>query len=176
MAARKERHRPHVKLRSISPNQSARVGNGPVLIVVHATAGHNRPGITDLENLASWFKNPASQVSSHTATDNEGNSARFVVDGKKAWHCAAYNSLSLGIEQVLPGDGSEVTEAMYQETARWIALWSKDHGIPIRKGRVNSRCVVLCSGVVRHSDLGTLGGKHDDPGPYNLHHCLELAR
>lgn len=170
------RHKPHVVVRSISPNQSSRGGRRPTIIVVHATAGHNRPGIADLQALGSWFGSTASAVSSHVATDNEGNSARFVDDDRKAWHCAAYNGISLGIEQVLPGDGTEITERLYQETSRWLARWSHLHAIPLRKGRVSSDGRVLETGVLRHSDLGVLGGNHNDPGPFNLHHCLELAR
>lgn len=170
------RHKPHVVVRRISPNQSSRSGRRPVLMVVHATAGHNRRGVGDLEALGEWFSRQSSAVSSHVATDNEGHSARFVNDDRKAWHCAAYNGISLGIEQVLPGDGSEVTEALYEETARWLARWSHLHAIPLRKGRVSRDGRVLETGVVRHSDLGVLGGNHSDPGPFDLHHCLELAR
>ena len=156
-----------------SPNHSSRGGVKPTLIVVHATAGHNRPGVIDLKGLGAWFQK--APVSSHAATDNEGNSARFVPDDLKAWHCAGYNRMSLGIEQILPGNGTEVTEVMYRETARWIARWSRLHGIPIKKGRVRNG-YVQAPGVVRHSDLGALGGGHADPGIYDLHHVLYLAR
>lgn len=171
-----ERYRPHVEVRIPSPNYSARQGGAfPTLIVVHATAGHNRPGVVDLQGLGSYFAQPAVKVSSHVATDNEGNSGRFVPDKYKAWHVAAYNSLSLGIEQVIPGDGTEVTEDLYRETARWIAYWHHQHGIPIRQGAVEGLHVTR-SGVVRHSELGVLGGNHSDPGQYDEHHVLALAR
>jgi hypothetical protein len=114
-------------------------------------------------------------VSSHAACDNEGNSARFVNDADKAWHVAAYNRLALGLEQVAPGDGSEITEAMYKEAGRWTAFWSHYHGIPIREARVSGLYVVR-TGVIRHSQLGSLGGGHSDPGPYDMHHMLDFAR
>lgn len=174
------RTRPHVDVTRWSPNHSSRPGTRPVLIVVHATAGHNRPGVVDLAGLGQWFAVGSIQagnpVSSHVATDNEAHSARFVVDGEKAWHCAYYNRPSLGIEQVLPGDGSEVTRQMLRETARWIALWSNMHHIPIRKGAVTGGGAITRSGVIRHSELGPLGGNHRDPGPFDLHGCLSLAR
>lgn len=171
-----QRYYPHVRVRRISPNQSSRNGQDIKLIVIHATAGHNRPGVSDLRNLGDWFANPASQVSSHVATDNEGNSARYVIDRRKAWHCAAYNGVSLGIEQVIPGDGTEITRDLYRETARWIAYWSKQHGIPIRQGRT-AFGRVLRSGVVTHKSLGAPGGNHNDPGPgYDLGDLLKLAR
>lgn len=173
MATRKH---PHVNVRRMSPNKSSRSGVRPTLIIIHATAGHNRPGVSDLENLGGWFASPSSQVSSHVATDNEGHSARFVNDGDKAWHCAAYNRMSLGIEQVMPGDGTEITRDMYRETGRWVAMWAKKYGIPIRLGAVRDGAVTR-TGVLRHSDLGSLGGNHGDPGRgYDMHAMLSLAK
>lgn len=169
------RYSPHVNVTRWSPNASSRGGAHPTLIVIHVTAGHNRPGITDLQGLAGWFANPASQVSSHVATDNEGLSARFVRDSEKAWHCAAYNRAALGIEQVAPGTGAEITRDMYRETARWTARWSQTYGIPIRKAVVSDG-IVSRAGVTRHSDLGALGGGHSDPGPYDMDAMLALAR
>jgi hypothetical protein len=175
----RERLRPRVDVAHWSPNYSSRGGARPTLIVVHATAGHNRPGVLDLQGLGSWFSNPsvppADRVSAHVATDNEGHSARYVADASKAWHCAGYNRVALGVEQVIPGDGHELTEDLYRETARWIALWSHLHHIPIREGAVNGPYVTR-AGVLRHSQLGVIGGGHSDPGPYDEHHLLELAR
>lgn len=170
-----QRLRPHVEVTHWSPNRSSRGGARPTLIVVHATAGHNRPGVVDLGGLGGWFGTPASEVSSHVATDNEGRSARFVADADKAWHCAGYNRVALGIEQVIPGDGTEITDDLYRETARWIALWSHLHAIPIHQGDVQGPLVTR-SGVLRHSQLGVIGGGHADPGPYDEHHLLSLAR
>lgn len=169
------RYQPHVDVTRWSPNYSSRSGARPTLIVIHVTAGHNRPGIGDLQGLGAWFATKASQVSSHVATDNEGNSARFVHDSDKAWHVAAYNRMSLGLEQVAPGDGTEITRDMYRETARWVARWSKMYGIPIRKAVVSDGSVVK-AGVIRHSELGSLGGGHSDPGEYDMHAMLSLAR
>jgi N-acetyl-anhydromuramyl-L-alanine amidase AmpD len=170
-----ERAFPHVNVRRASPNCSSRAGARPTLIVIHVTAGHNRPGIADLAGLGGWFASHAAQVSSHVATDNEGLSARFVNDALKAWHVAAYNRMSLGIEQVAPGTGAEITDAMLRETARWVATWSRNHDIPIREAAVSGGRVVR-AGVIRHSQLGTLGGGHSDPGPYDMHRMLNYAR
>jgi hypothetical protein len=170
------RIRPHLVVDHPSPNLSTRGGAHPTLIVIHATAGHNRPGISDLTNLGGWFGQRSSEVSAHVGVDNEAHSARYVSDFDKAWHCAAYNRLALGIEQVMPGDGSEITRDMYRETARWVALWSKAHNIPIHKASVRDGAV-LRAGVIRHSELGALGGNHGDPGRgYDMHAMLSLAR
>lgn len=167
---------PHVDVVHWSPNFSSRGGATPTLTVIHATAGHNRPGLSDLVGLGDWFGRTASQVSSHVATDNEGHSARYVRDSEKAWHVAAYNRMALGIEQVAPGDGTEITRAMLEETARWVARWNLLHGIPISKARVTPTGVILRAGVIRHSELGALGGNHGDPGRYDMAEMLSLAR
>lgn len=160
----------------MSPNFSSRGGAHPTLIVIHATISPNRLGLSDLESIGHWFQTRASQVSSHVCTDNEGNSAIYVNSVDKAWHCAAYNRMSLGIEQILPDiSGREVTKALYEETARWVARWSKMYQIPIQIGSVHDGFVTR-PGVLRHSDLGTLGGNHDDPGKYDMNAMLKLAR
>lgn len=167
---------PHVVVRRNVRNQSSRNGVKPKLIVVHATESSNRPGSSDLAAIGEWFDNPASQASSHVCTDADGNSARYVLDDKKAWHCAGFNSVSLGIEQVGRAAQDSWTRDELRETARWIARWSKRHGIPIRKGEVRGGQVTK-SGVLRHSELGVVGGGHSDPGGgYPLHAVLNLAR
>ena len=166
---------PRVKVRIPTSNKSSREGASPTLIVLHATVSHNRKGLSDLQAIGHYFQGPV-DASSHVCVDNEAYSARYVGDGEKAWHCAAYNRMSLGIEQILPADGTEITNAMYRETARWIAYWSKKHGIPIRPAVVSGGRV-LRSGVIFHSQLGSLGGGHSDPGRnYSMNKVLNAAR
>lgn len=171
-----DRLKPHVDVRRLSPNKSYRSLAAVKLIVVHSTEGGNVKGLADLVNLGGWFANPSAQVSSHVATDAEGHSARYVRDADKAWHCAAFNGVSLGIEQVGRASQSSWPDAQERETARWIAYWSKLHGIPVQKGAVSGGRVVK-AGVVRHSDLGAAGGNHNDPGRgYDLADVLAYAR
>lgn len=170
------RYSPHVEVRQLSPNKSSRQGAHPTLIVIHATVSHNTRGLGDLRAIGDFFSQPTCEASAHVCTDNEGNSARFVLDRDKAWHCAAYNRMSLGIEQILPADGSEITRDLYRETARWCARWSKAYHIPLRVGAVSGGRVTR-AGVVFHSMLGELGGGHTDPGRnYNMNDMLNLAR
>ena len=171
-----ERSLPTVRVRRSTPNQSTRNGVRPQLIVLHSTEGQNVKGLGDLVGLGGWFANPKAQVSAHVATDAEGNSARYVGDDAKAWHCARYNSLSLGIEQVGRAAQTDWDPEQQRETARWIAYWSRKHGIPIQKGEVANGSVSR-PGVLRHSELGALGGGHSDPGDhYPLREVLEFAR
>lgn len=164
-----------------SPNCSTRHGASIELIVLHDTEGANLPGIRDLQGLGHLFDNPSvpppDRVSAHVGNDADGNSARFVPDSLKAWHCSFYNAVSLGIEQI--GFASQLgwPEPQLQETARWIAYWNLHHKVPIRAGRVTVDGRVAIKGVLRHSDLGNLGGGHHDPGAhYPFADVLALAR
>lgn len=170
------RYSPNVDVKMMSPCKSSREGAHPTLIVIHATVSHNRKGLSDLRSIGEFFSHFSTQASSHVCTDNEGNSAVYVNSADKAWHCAAFNRLSLGIEQILPGtSGAEETTALYQETARWVARWSKMYHIPIQMGAVNGLSVAR-AGVIRHSSLGALGGGHTDPGVYDMNAMMKLAQ
>ena len=146
-------------------NQSGRNGAKPSLIVIHTTEGHERPGVSDLYGLASWFNNPASQASSHVGNDAEGNEVRMVPDSRKAWTQAMMNPVSLSAELI--GFARETRKEWLAQpkqlevTAQRIATWSKAHNIPIRRGSVSSGGSVRMSGVVSHDELP---GTHTDPG------------
>lgn len=150
-------------------NQSSRNGVKPRIIVLHTTEGHNRPGLSDLHGLVSFFDNPSSQVSSHVANDADGNDARIVPDERKAFTQAAFNSVALSIEQIGSASQTNFPEAQLRNTARWIAHWSKKFGIPITHSTSH--------GVCQHRDLGSAGGGHHDCGPhYPLTRVLAMAR
>jgi N-acetyl-anhydromuramyl-L-alanine amidase AmpD len=172
-----ERTLPHVAVRRMVCNHSRRVaGARPQIIVLHSTEGTNLVGLADLQGLGAFFDDAKNEVSSHVATDAEGNSARFVADEDKAWHCAKYNSAALGIEQVGRAAQTEWDAEQQAETARWLAFWSRLHGIPLHKGAVSGG-VVTKPGVIRHSELGSLGGGHADPGShYPMERVMDLAR
>lgn len=166
---------PKVVVRRSVRNQSARTGV-PQLIVIHSTESDNRPGSGDLAAIGAWFDNAAAQASSHVCVDADGTSARFVSDERKAWHCAGYNSVSLGVEQIGRASQQSWTRDEIRETARWVAYWSRQHHIPIRRGQVAGGRVIR-SGVVTHADLGMAGGGHHDPGGgYPLQGLLNLAK
>lgn len=150
-------------------NQSSRNGVKPKLIVVHSTEGWNIAGLKDLIGLGNWFDNPAAQASSHVANDAEGNDARYVRDERKAWTCAAYNSLSLNLEMVGKAAQGAWPDKQIQNTAEWMAYWSVKYGIPLTFSTSH--------GVCRHSDLGAAGGGHHDPGKgFPLEECIQRAR
>jgi len=146
------------------------------MIVIHDTESLNRAGSSDLASIGSLFARSSVQASAHVCTDADGNSGRYVPDERKAWHCAAYNSASLGIEQIGRAAQTSWPEAEIKETARWVARWSKKYKIPIRKARVAGG-VVLFKGVTTHRALGSAGGGHWDPGyHYPMKRMLAYAR
>jgi hypothetical protein len=171
----RERIHPNVVLHDASPNRYHPRGARPSLIVIHDTESHNRPGVSDLRSIGELFANPSFDASAHVCTDADGQSARFVDDGDAAWSCVSYNRPSLNVEQIGFATGGEYTSHEIHETARWVARWSRRHGIPIRRGRT-AFGRVLRSGVVSHSSLGAAGGGHSDPGRYPMKRLLELAK
>lgn len=170
------RYHPHVVYRQLSPNQSSRGGARIAIITLHSTQGSNVAGTADLRGCAGFLCRPATEASSHVITDADGHSARLVADHRKAWTQAAYNPVSLSIEQVGYAEATHWARDEIRETARWIARWSKMYAIPIRVGAVAGGLVTR-PGVVTHKMLGLLGGGHVDPGDaYPLDACLKLAR
>lgn len=172
-----ERAHPDVKVRRSVRNWSSRNRARIGLIVLHDTEGANIRGIRDLQGLAGWFDNASSQASSHVGVDGEGQSSRMVDDGHKAWHCAYWNSPSLGIEQIGFATQRAWPDKQLRETARWIATWSRHHDVPIRRAAVTRDGRLTRTGVITHNALGNLGGGHHDPGThYPLTKVLEYAR
>jgi len=170
--------RPYEVFQRSVVNQSARNGI-PLLIVIHCTEGQNiLNSINDLRNLGDWFDNPAAQCSAHVGVDAEGHSAMYVRDSRKAWHVAEFNSSALGIEMIGRAAQTFWPDKQMRKSAKYVAYWSKRYGYPVRKAKVNTRSgAILRSGVIRHSELGTLGGNHNDPGTsFKMTRLLWLAR
>lgn len=169
--------RPYERIIRSVVNQSSR--NGPVLLMVaHCTEGQNLPGVSDLANLGDWFDNPGAQCSAHVGVDAEGYSAQYVPDARKAWHCAGFNSNALGVEMVGRASQKFWPDKQLRKTARYYAYWSKKFSIPVRKAKVNPTSgAILRSGIIRHSELGVVGGNHNDPGPaFPMRRLLILTR
>lgn len=170
-----ERIYPNVVLREWSPNRYSPRGAEYKLIVIHSTESFNREGVSDLRAIGDLFANPERDAAAQVCTDAEGQSARYVHDTDAAWACVGYNRVSLNCEQIGHASQSNWPEKQVKETARWVALWSNIHGIPIQRGRTAAG-VVLRKGIVTHQSLGATGGGHSDPGPhYPMNHLLDLA-
>lgn len=173
---RRPRVKPKVVVRTPSPNCYQGGMATPLLMVLHSTEGQNElESIQDLEGLGGFFASSSTEAASHVAVDSDGWSARFVGDEDAAWHCAGFNRVALGIEEVGFAAGTW-NKRERREAARWLAQWSHEHGIPLRRGRVSGSTVVR-SGVITHRELGSVGGGHVDPGPhYNVESVIRWAK
>jgi hypothetical protein len=135
-----------------SPNYSSRSrGSSIDLIVVHDTEG-------GYEGACAWFANSHSQVSAHVVLKEDGSEATQMVPySKKAWHCAAFNSRSIGLEMAgFAKKGYGPNE--WAVAARIVAFFLHQHKLPAVWSRTGED-----RGFCRHYDLGVAGGGHRDP-------------
>lgn len=135
-----------------SPNYSERArGTTLDLIVVHDTEG-------GYGSAVSWFANRHSQVSAHIVLKEDGTQATQMVPySLKAWHCAAFNSRSIGLEM------AGFAKAGYGEhewavAARIVGFLLHRFKIPAQWSHGGEG-----PGFCRHYDLGAQGGNHTDP-------------
>ena len=141
-----------VLLQRTSPNKSSRNKSETWLVVVHSTEGAY-PG------ACSWLCNPKAQASAHLVLREDGLQATQLVPlAEKAWHVAAYNEFSIGLE--CAGFAGKLPDAQLRVAARIVAGLLKSHGLPARYVGGN----VSKPGFTFHQDLGAAGGGHHDPG------------
>lgn len=135
-----------------SPNRSSRHGAKVTLIVVHSTEGA-------YSGAVSWLCKAQSQASAHIVVKEDGREAtQLVLLSEKAWHVAAYNSFSVGIE--CAGHSGKLPDAQLRVVARIVAYLLHRYGLPARYVGGN----VAKSGWTLHQALGVNGGGHHDPG------------
>jgi N-acetylmuramoyl-L-alanine amidase len=132
------------------------------LLVVHTAEGSRT-----IESLGSYFASSSSEVSSHTGADDKPNTVgEFVRRPDKAWTQGNANPVAVSIE--LCGFAAWTSEwdqhpDMLANCAAWLAEESAALGVPLVKlspadAQGGGR------GVCSHSDLGSWGGGHSDPG------------
>jgi hypothetical protein len=137
-----------------SPNQSSRHGARIDLIVWHETAG-------PYAGAVSWLRDPASRASAHLVVREDGRAVTQLVPlAAKAWHAEAFNAYSVGVEHANTTAKGYATDAQLHESARIFAWLAWHLRIPARWARGG-----VGRGVVRHSELGALGGGHTSCGP-----------
>lgn len=137
-----------------SPNQSSRHGERVRLLVWHETAG-------PYEGSVAWLCDPRAQASAHIVIREDGGEATQLVElAAKAWHAAAYNPVSVGVEHANVTAKGYATEQQLRVSARVFGWLCLHLGIPPRFARGG-----MGRGVCRHLDLGELGGGHSQCGP-----------
>lgn len=141
-------------IQKATPNQSSRHGTNIDLIVWHETAG-------SYIGAVSWLCNPAADASAHLVVREDGLEATQLVHiADKAWHAAAFNSRSIGVEHANVTSKGYATDYQLRVSARIFGFLCLRNGIPPRFARGGQG-----SGVCRHSDLGSMGGGHTSCGP-----------
>ena len=146
-----------------SPNYSSRNGSPIRRIVWHATAGAYAPSVA-------WLRNPAAQASAHLVIREDGGEVSQLVRlADKAWHAAADNPDSIGVEHASLGRGF-AGPCQMQESARVFGWLCHHYGIPPLDATHRP------TGIVRHRSLGAAGGGHSDgPDDVTWLHFLTLV-
>lgn len=148
-----------------SPNYGSRGNNRVRLIVIHTAEGS-----TSIESLGSYFANRSSGVSSHVGIDDKANViGEYVNRNNSAWTQANANPVSVaaelcGFARWSTNEWRNNHRNMLNNCAAWIKEEASRYGIPIVK-LTPQQAQSNKSGVCAHSDLGTWGGNHSDPGP-----------
>jgi hypothetical protein len=123
------------------------------LLVWHETAGSYAGSVA-------WLENPAAQASAHLVIREDGGECTQLVPlAEKAWHAAAYNARSVGVEHAnttAKGYTSAVQLAVSARIFGWLRLRL---GVPPRWARAG-----VGPGICRHLDLGLAGGGHFNCG------------
>lgn len=149
-----------------SPNQSGRDGTPITHLVWHSTIGHYAGAIASLCD-------PATRDSAHAVLREDGGELTQLVHlAMKAWHAYPYwNLRSVGIEHASL-TRTFATHAQLERSARIFGWLCKHLAIPPVHGVDKPR------GIVRHRDLGVVGGDHfDGPDDYTWHDVyLPLVR
>lgn len=137
-----------------SPNHSSRHGARVDLIVWHETAGAYAGSV-------SWLCMPEAQASAHLVIREDGLQATQLVPlDLKAWHAAAYNPRSVGVEHANTTAKGYATDEQLRVSARVFGWLCLHLAIPPRWARGGHG-----PGVCMHRELGTLGGGHLQCGP-----------
>jgi N-acetyl-anhydromuramyl-L-alanine amidase AmpD len=138
-----------------SPNQSARTREIRT-VVLHDTEGA-------YEGAVSWLCDPRAEASAHLVLREDGLAATQLVPwSHKAWHCAAYNDQSIGLE--MAGQAKRgFSNAQLAHAARIVAYFLHRYNLPGRYVKPDSHGI-LGPGWTLHQDLGVPGGGHHDPG------------
>jgi len=126
------------------------------LVVVHDPEGN-------YEGTVAFIGRRTAQVSYHVLGDFEFKRVtQFVPWGEKAWSCAAFNSYSDNIS-IAGFKGNSWSYAALNRLARAVAFRLNKRGLP---ATFISAPVAFPppKGFTFHSELGSKGGGHTDPG------------
>ncbi|MEU8386073.1 peptidoglycan recognition family protein, partial [Streptosporangium sp. NPDC048865] len=130
-------------------------------------------GETSYDAMIRLVKNPAYLSWHFTLRSADGHIAQHLRARDIGWHAGNWyvNSRSIGLEHegYLAKGGAWFTEAMYRASARLVRHLAAKYDIPL------DRAHILGHDNVPGTTPETVGGMHDDPGPYwDWAHYFEL--
>ena len=174
---RRRARKPRVNVNVTSHMRDA--GSHPKdLIVLHETVSHDHAGLSDITAISKYLGRQGYGI--HLIVDREGHSGYSNRETGLYFHCAGGNTnrRSIGIELVSFIPGITKTERytvwrsrirQLNSTARWIAYYSKQHGIPLTLSNGHS------PGITTHwsvSQAFNVRGGHWDCYPKHLGRAL----
>jgi hypothetical protein len=158
-----------------TPTGNCSAGGAKDLIVLHSTEGFTGPN--GAYDCAVYFQGPVGASAQVCIDNNRGKVWEGVRRGDASWTQCNYNGRAVSAEQCGYASWSRDywlanREAELRNAADWIAEEAHALGIPITDlGSASGR------GVVYHSELGSAGCGHSDPGAgYPLDVVLDWAR
>lgn len=155
----------------------------PDLIVVHTAEALDpvlEDGDSTAENVANYLSTVKRKASAHVVVDTDSEIV-LLPDEAVAFHCAGYNSRSLGLEIAyrakLWGQDSEREAALIDLAARVVCRWVQRWEIPLRKLPAKE-ARRGAKGISSHAALDP--ARRTDPGenfPWEalFHRCFEVG-
>lgn len=157
-------HFPNATLDPIAVNHTPG-GNTPRLMIMHIMQG-------TLAGTASWFHNPASQVSAHFGIGTDGKIVQWVDTNDQAWHAAEANAYSIGVEHE-GFSGNPLTDAQLDSDALLLSWLASEY--PAIALWVNTR-PFTGKGLSWHGLGGVRWGNHPHcPGAPIVHQLHEIS-
>jgi hypothetical protein len=140
-----------------TPNKSQRSTQDVRLVVVHDPEG-------GFDSTTNWIKQARAKVSYHVLLDFAATKARqFVPWNMKAWSCARFNSVSDNIS-ISGFAGNTWSFSALNSLARVVAFRLHKRGLPATFIPRPINPYNPPRGWTFHSELGSAGGGHSDPG------------
>jgi hypothetical protein len=162
-----------------TPSGNYSGGGKKRLIVIHTMEGFTGPN--GAYDCAKYFQGPVGASSQVCIDNNRGKVWEGVSRGNASWTQCNYNGAAVSCEQSGYASWSRDywlanRDAQLRNIADWIAEESRALGIPITD-LTSSQAQGSGSGVCYHSELGSSGCGHSDPGGgWPLDVVLEWAR
>lgn len=144
-------------------------------LTLHTTEGANRPGVTDLEGLAAFFKTVEADAT--WGVDAEGNKCRMLLDSDAAWTNGFHdwNHRAITIEQV--GFASTTEDGWIRDYHNGLRTVAGIAATLKQQGHIKLRATFGSpGGINEHKHISGPGG-HTDCGPnYPLRYVVMWSR